>query len=112
MDQKTKKYLLRQHELECQAAMRRWCEAGCQGKFLKPPKPEELRGITCGARKKNGELCRNTRLGPGGRCPYHGGFSTGPRSEEGKQRCVEALRRSVEAKRAARQAELEEESWW
>lgn len=42
-------------------------------------------GLRCGARTKtNGEPCKLTSIYPNGRCKYHGGCSTGPRTAEGK----------------------------
>jgi len=39
----------------------------------------------CDARKKNGEPCRQKALYRAGRCKHHGGLSTGPKTEEGKE---------------------------
>lgn len=47
----------------------------------------------CGARTRAGHPCRRKGLGKGGRCPNHGGLSTGPRTEAGRQRIAEAQRR-------------------
>ncbi|MEY2149777.1 MAG: hypothetical protein EPN67_02805 [Pusillimonas sp.] len=46
----------------------------------------------CNARTKSGRPCRALKLG-GGRCKWHGGLSTGPRTPEGKARCADNLRR-------------------
>lgn len=54
--------------------------------------PSYLRGLTCGARKKNGERCASTTLCANGRCKFHGGASTGPRSPEGRAKALENLR--------------------
>jgi len=54
--------------------------------------PHYLRGLTCGARKKDGTLCRSTTLCANGRCKFHGGASTGPRSPEGRARALENLK--------------------
>ena len=43
----------------------------------------ELRNKPCGARTRAGHPCRRKGLGKGGRCPNHGGMSTGPRTPEG-----------------------------
>lgn len=48
------------------------------------PFPEELRGLTCGARTRAGTPCKRTDLMRSGRCKLHGGLSTGPRSKAGK----------------------------
>jgi hypothetical protein len=38
----------------------------------------------CNARTKTGRPCRALGLEPSGRCKWHGGMSTGPRTAEGK----------------------------
>ena len=43
----------------------------------------------CGARTRRGTACLRTAF-PNGRCPNHGGLSTGPRTEAGKQRISQA----------------------
>jgi hypothetical protein len=40
---------------------------------------------TCGARNRAGNPCGN-RPRPNGRCRFHGGLSTGPRTAEGLER--------------------------
>ena len=52
----------------------------------------EARNKPCGARTRRGLPCKRKGLGKGGRCPNHGGMSTGPRTEEGRQRLKEAVR--------------------
>ena len=54
----------------------------------------------CGARTRAGHPCKRKGLGKGGRCPNHGGMSTGPRTIEGRQRIAEAQRRRWKANRA------------
>lgn len=71
-----------------------WAEASAAeaaGRYVRSC-PGYLRGLTCGARKKNGERCRSTTLCANGRCKFHGGASTGPRSAEGRARALENLR--------------------
>jgi hypothetical protein len=41
----------------------------------------------CNARTKRGRPCRSLAL-PNGRCRWHGGMSTGPRTAEGKRRAA------------------------
>lgn len=48
--------------------------------------PSELRGMVCGARNRRGLPCKRTDLCRNGRCIFHGGLSTGPRTAEGKAR--------------------------
>ena len=56
----------------------------------------------CGGRtRKDGSPCRSVAIRPNGRCKWHGGLSTGPKTEEGKQRCREATQRTWAAWRAA-----------
>jgi hypothetical protein len=51
-----------------------------------PPYPEECRGMTCAARTRRGTSCRQVAIYTNGRCKFHGGLSTGPRTVEGKRR--------------------------
>jgi hypothetical protein len=74
---------------------RKWAtranEAEAAGKYV-PSFPRYLRGLTCCAIKKNGKPCRMTTLGANGRCKFHGGASTGPRSAEGRAKALENLK--------------------
>jgi hypothetical protein len=45
----------------------------------------------CGARTRAGGSCRCRALA-NGRCKFHGGMSTGPRTPEGRARSIAALR--------------------
>ena len=45
----------------------------------------------CNARTKSGRPCRALGLPGTGRCRWHGGLSTGPKTEAGKARCTENL---------------------
>lgn len=51
-----------------------------------------LRGEKCGAKTRRGTSCQCQALA-NGRCKYHGGLSTGPRTAEGKTRAAANLRR-------------------
>ena len=47
----------------------------------------------CGAfARSTGKPCQAPGNGRGGRCKLHGGMSTGPRTEQGRQRLREAMR--------------------
>lgn len=47
----------------------------------------------CGAKaKRTGQPCQCKKLYPNGRCHYHGGPSTGPRTAEGKRRALSNLK--------------------
>lgn len=47
--------------------------------------------LVCGARRKNGAQCRSKELHRGGKCRFHGGLSTGPRTPDGKIRAITAM---------------------
>jgi len=46
----------------------------------------------CGAKNRRGLPCQCKRVFRGGRCKFHGGLSTGPRTPEGKERAIKATR--------------------
>lgn len=47
----------------------------------------------CGAHARTtGQPCRCLKVYRGGRCKFHGGLSTGPRTVEGKARALRAMR--------------------
>lgn len=56
----------------------------------------EVRGARppCGARTRSGRPCRLECLPGRKRCKWHGGYSTGPRTPEGKAKVAENLRRA------------------
>lgn len=51
-----------------------------------PAFPDDLRGLTCGARTRAGGRCRRRDLADSGRCKLHGGRSTGATTAEGQAR--------------------------
>jgi hypothetical protein len=54
-----------------------------------PPFPDSLRGLTCGAKSRRGSPCKLTAIYSNGRCKFHGGCSTGPRSAEGRAKSAQ-----------------------
>ena len=52
---------------------------------------KKLRKI-CGARNRRGLPCQCKLLLRGNKCKFHGGMSTGPKTEEGKRRAIAAMR--------------------
>lgn len=56
----------------------------------------------CLATTRRGTPCLALGLGRGGRCRFHGGASTGPRTEEGRRRALEALARGRQTAQANR----------
>ncbi len=78
---------LREFNAEHARVAEQWREQG----FQHPPPefpvfPEDLRGLTCGAKTRKGAPCKRRDVYASGRCPLHGGLSTGPRTAEGKAR--------------------------
>lgn len=59
--------------------------------FLQPVKEKEG-AAQCGARTRAGRSCRAKGLPGTGRCKWHGGCSTGPKTAEGKARALANLR--------------------
>lgn len=54
-----------------------------------PPLPEDLVGLTCGAKTRAGTPCKQKGIFINGRCKLHGGMSTGPKTKAGKKRSSE-----------------------
>jgi len=50
------------------------------------PLPKVLHNLTCGAKTRAGTSCKRTDLYRSGRCKFHGGMSTGPRTKKGKKK--------------------------
>lgn len=53
-----------------------------------PALPEDLQGLTCGAKTRAGTPCKQTSIYENGRCKLHGGLSTGPTSDAGRARAA------------------------
>lgn len=49
------------------------------------PFPDDLRGLECGAATRAGTPCKQIAIYINGRCKWHGGLSTGPKTEAGKR---------------------------
>lgn len=65
-----------------------------------PPFPPECEGMTCGAKaKSSGAPCKSTQIFRNGRCKFHGGPSTGPKSDEGKLSALGNLKQFTEPHR-------------
>ena len=48
--------------------------------------------VLCGARRKyDGQPCQAKAL-PNGRCKLHGGMSTGPKTQEGRERIAASMK--------------------
>lgn len=59
----------------------------------------------CGAKTRKGTPCQRQAL-TNGRCPNHGGFSTGPRSSDGRARIAAAQRTRWQAYRAVKKGKV------
>ena len=85
MTEDQKRKLWRAHFDECERISSDWAERGYP--YPAPPLPafpEELRGLTCGAKTRAGTPCKLTGIYRNGRCKLHGGLSTGPKTAEGR----------------------------
>lgn len=83
----------RAHHAEHERIACEWAERGYQHPPPEyPPMPRDLIGLACGARTRAGTPCKLTAIYMNGRCKLHGGLSTGPTSDEGRERCREAAR--------------------
>lgn len=81
-----KRRRLREHGDLCAAVHRLWQERGYQHPPPHcPALPADLIGLTCGAKTRAGTPCKLTTLYDNGRCKWHGGCSTGPKTEAGKE---------------------------
>ncbi len=64
-------------------------EWGKSGYQYPPPKtepiPADLIGLQCGAKTRAGTPCKQRAIYANGRCKWHGGCSTGAKTEEGKK---------------------------
>lgn len=83
---------LRDFERAIKGQSRLWSEDKT-GTYRMTDKPRRKDLPRCGARRKyDGKPCQAKAL-PNGRCKYHGGLSTGPKTPEGRQRTLEGLTR-------------------
>jgi hypothetical protein len=93
-DDERKKRLIKYYR-EFRKAISAWENGGCKGTVQSPIFPEDLRGLHCGAKNRKGFPCRNTNLRRNGRCKFHGGRSTGPKTAAGKQRSAQNLPKTL-----------------
>jgi len=101
MDERARKLArLNAHNELCMAEHKAWEAAGFDhaAKPLARPFPDDLRGIQCGAMTRAGTPCKRKDIHANGRCKFHGGMSTGARTEEGKARQCEGYRRWLKEK--------------
>jgi len=76
----------RVHYEAAQAEFEEWERNGYPNTRPKlKPLPDDLRGLECGAATRAGTPCKQTAIFINGRCKWHGGLSTGPKSTDGKR---------------------------
>ncbi len=51
-----------------------------------PTYPKDLSGMLCGAKNRKGLPCKISDIFSNGRCKFHGGASTGPKTKRGKRK--------------------------
>ena len=108
------------YERACDAASEAWLRTlGSCGRRRRPglvypdrpahvPVPVELQRLPCGAQTRTGAMCKMTSIYANGRCKFHGGFSTGPRTSAGREKAIANLAQNMTLKRAdARVSTLE-----
>lgn len=61
-------------------------EARAAGHLSVAPIPEDLKNLRCSAKTRAGTPCQMKVLHASGRCKLHGGLSTGPKTEAGKEK--------------------------
>lgn len=80
-----------------------FCDHGYAPPVIFPDYPEfppECEGMTCGAKaKSSGQPCKSKEIHKNGRCKFHGGLSTGPKSAEGKLAALGNLKQFTEPHR-------------
>lgn len=81
------------------AAEQRYISTGGMTRPPSPPVypklPDDLCGLPCGAKTRVGGACKRTDIYENGRCKFHGGLSTGPKTPEGKARALATLKRRL-----------------
>ena len=86
---------IEKHEKECERIHNEWLNRPLSYRPQPPPInpptnyplfPEECVGLRCGAKTRAGTPCKLRSIYDNGRCKFHGGLSTGPKTPEGKKR--------------------------
>ena len=91
MDRELRRWMVRAQKLiDKQQRRQQWRAEQAQKQLQKPPKSERP---LCGAKTRAGGTCKARALAYADRCRMHGGLSTGPTTEAGRQRIVESNRR-------------------
>lgn len=95
-----RRQILEAAEADAEARFEFFCDHGYAPPLVLPDYPEfppDCEGMTCGAKaKSSGQPCKSTQIFRNGRCRFHGGLSTGPKSGEGKMAALGNLKRGPE----------------
>jgi hypothetical protein len=78
---------LKAYHLKCHARHTAWAKSGYR--YPPPPHelmPDDLKALQCSAMTQAGTPCQQKAIYMNGRCKWHGGLSTGPKTEAGKKR--------------------------
>ncbi len=87
MTQAQRKVFKRYIELH-ETAMVDWALRGYEAHYTPTLQlPDSLLDMCCEARTRAGSPCKQKSIYKNGRCKWHGGLSTGPKTELGKQQC-------------------------
>lgn len=89
-----------------QEALDRKIEAEIQRLKETEERRKTTRRVICGARTRKGRPCRAQSEAGKLRCRFHGGMSTGPRTEAGRKRISEAQKRRWATYREQKNREL------
>ncbi len=78
---------LKAHYLRKDAIFAEWRERSYQYPLpIYVPLPGDLKSLQCGATTQAGTSCKQIAIYANGRCKWHGGCRTGPKTEAGKRR--------------------------
>jgi hypothetical protein len=88
MSTKEQRKCFRAYHEESTRIFKAWADAGYPRPYPKSPElPADLVGLQCGAKtKRAGTPCKLNSIYLNGRCKYHGGMSTGPKTDLGKKK--------------------------
>jgi len=72
--------------LKSNAIFAEWLKSAYSSRLKTEPMPDDLKNLRCGAKTRAGTPCKLKAIYINGRCKWHGGRSTGPRTAAGKKR--------------------------
>ncbi len=92
---------LQQYYQRSDESFKRWAANGYRhhDKPTHDPMPDDLTDLRCEAKTRAGTPCKRKDIYRNGRCKYHGGASSGAKTEEGKARQLAGYRRWQEERK-------------